>query len=284
MIYQRIVSRATARTSLYLALLTPVLAVAMLGVHFLASGMYLEIKKLHFYIITYLMISAAITCILGLVIERNKAVKASRIETEVIKNGYSDEFFAYCRRYVDKIKYMRKKVKAAACLSMYYADAQRFDEAVELMKGIELVHLKDKERCIYYITLSYVLFMSGDDDSATAVFASNPALMQRYLSKRKGKTHLGCAIRFLELLLNYEEGGIFTTTELIGVRAKSKKPELASVCSELAAIASLEEGELVQAKELAADACEHCMLYGAGLRIEKLMKLIEKCYGVESAE
>ena len=281
MIYQRIVSRATAKTSLYLALLTPVLAVGMLGVHFLISGMYIELEQLHYYIITYMLISASLMCVLGFIIERRKIHKASATEAEVLENGYKDEFFSYCKRYVDRIKYMRKKVKASACLAIYYADAKRFEEAIELMNQIELVHLKDKERCIYYITMSYILFVSGDEDAAAAMFASNPAVMQKYASKRKGKTHLGCAIAFLTQLMSFEEEKEIAAEKLITVRKMTKKAEIAAACSELACIASLDEGEISRAKELCADAYDHCELYGASQRIRKLMKIVEDCYGVE---
>lgn len=284
MIYQRIVSRATGRTPLVLALLSPVLATLMLGVHFLASGMYIEIKQLVFLIATYMLISAAIMCIVSFVNERRKAYKCAMLEQKTLEEGYAEEFFVFCKKYVDKIACMRKKVRAAACLAMYYADAKRYDEANELMKQIELIHLKDKERCIYYVTVCYIQLVSDNAKAAAAALASDTELMLKYSEKRKGRTALGCAIELVTALTCFDVQREDMTEKLLWIRENTSKPEIASVCSYMLSISLVYEKQASNAKRLAADSFANAPMYGARCRARELMGLIEDMYDIEKTD
>lgn len=282
MIYTRIVSRGTGRTSLILALLTPVSAIAMLGVHFLLSGMYLEITRLEFFAITYLMICAAVMCVIGFILERRKAAMSAAVENKALAEGYTDEFFDFCLKNCEKISFKRRKAMALLCTAMYYADAKRYDEAVELVSKIDLVPLKDKERCAYYVTLSYILFVMGDENGADAAYASNTSLLQKYAQKKNGKTNLGCAAALVSCLMCYEEEkSEELAAKLFAVREATRKTEIAAVCSELLCLISLDMGEVCAAKRYAADAYCHAIMYGQRCRVQKLMRIIESFYGVE---
>ncbi len=271
--------------SIPLAILLGVLAVA---VRWCISGMYLKLADLGYYAISYVCIAEILLIFLLVICEIRYVSKQRAIMSEVYKNGYTDEYFEKCKKIISKYKSSKAFLLDSIYLSGIYADAQRYDEAVALLKSLDISEMKKRVRAMYYCTLSYVLYVSGDVDGACAVWVSDESVLRRF-SKPKGlKNDLSIGVMYVDWLIHYTDDDEFGTKlyELEELRSLTTNELLLTECSVMLGVKALKDGELSRAKHFVADAYNSHTRYGEKQRILKLMKIIENAYNVyeESAE
>ncbi len=283
MLHSRITAILEKKYILFYVITVPAVAVLMLGVHFLASGMYIETERLWILLSMYVLISASVTCAVFLFIMRKNITKDEAVETNMRIIGYNDTFFSYCLKKCEKIRSDRKRAMAKICVCQYYADAKEYDKAIELLKSISLVPLKAKERAAYYCVMSYVLFLSGDEEGAFAALSADPPLLGKVLRKKHKYRNIRLGIMYVNAIQCTD-----TTppselvAEIDAIKNKTTEPVLVCEACIMLSLLSLKNAELAKAKEYISEARLYCAMFGQNKRIEALMEIIEECYGVKS--
>lgn len=253
-----------------------------LAVRWLVGGMYMPLIDLGYYAISYLCLAEIIVTLVLIILELRYIKKQKRMMRDVYVNGYTDEYFEKCKKTISKYRSYKAVSLDSIYLSAIYADAKRFDEALTLLKSLDISAMKKRVRAMYYCTLSYVLYVSGDVDGACAAWVSNEAVLRKY-SKRKGiRTDLSCGILFVNWLLHYTDEDEYGSqkVELEEIRSMTTNELLLTECSVMLCIKALRDGELSAAKSYASDAYNSHTRYGEKQRIQKLMKIIENAYNV----
>lgn len=255
-----------------------------LAVRWLVSGMYMPLIDLGYYAISYLCLAQIIVTLVFIMLEMRYIREQKRMMRDVYVNGYTDEYFEKCKKTISRYRSYKAVSLDSIYLCAIYADAERFDEALSLLKSLDVSAMKKRVRAMYYCTLSYVLYVSGDVDSACAAWVSNEAVLRKY-SKHKGiRTDLSCGILFVNWLLHYTDEDEYGSqkVELEEIRSMTSNELLLTECSVLLCIKSLRDGELSMAKGYTSDAWNTHTRYGEKQRIQKLMRIVEECYGVKS--
>ncbi len=282
MINSRITARIERKYMLYSVIEIPVLAVLMMSIHFLAGGMYFEPRKLLILQLMYVMASSVLTCAAALVVFRRNRAKDDAIEIKTLYIGYNDRFFDYCLKRCDKIRSDRQRAMAQICVCQYYADAKQYDKALELLKGIRLIPLKDRERAAYYCILSYVLFISGDEEGAFAALSADPPLMAKIMRKKRRYRNLRLGIMYVNALQCTDSTPpAELITEIDEIKNKATDSPLVSEASIMLSLLSLKSAELAKAKEYISEAKRYYSTYGQNKRMKARKEIIEECYGIK---
>lgn len=120
-----------------------------------------------------------IEAVLAIVRMKNK----SSLEKLLAKKGYCDEYFLRLRKNAEGKK-GRKKISRLLLLAGELCDGERFEEAVEVMKGIDVRGENAFVLGEYYNAYMYILVMKGDLENAELAFNAGKEYIA-YIMKKK---------------------------------------------------------------------------------------------------
>lgn len=211
-------------------------------------------------------------CVGFIIAEIIRLVRVDKLERFLLKNGYCDEYYKKIRRFVGK-KNSVKKTEGLIFLAKELADGERYDEAVETIKSVELSYLRGGLTKEYYATYLYILVMNGELENAEIVAAAGADYLE------------GDSFATMSLgISDYAKGNFSDAEERLMSSAMKADSDFTECYSKMfLALVYVKTDRKELAKELAAKLISVVTNPRQKKDLKKLMLIIEREYGFERA-
>lgn len=218
-----------------------------------------------------------IICIIRLILKGRKAVKMA---AKALEGGYSDDVIAYYKKQASRAKHTDNAAESLLMLASCYAEALRYDEAFDVLKGIDLADIEsDVVRAEYFNTAVYIYLISGDFATAERLYVSGKSLLDKYSQSSYGE--FAAEISHTAAAMEYARGNLCRAEQMFTeIKNCSKSDRIISACGIYLVMIYLAGSRLEEAKTTAESIFPFISCYRDKQNILRLMRCIESAYGV----
>lgn len=198
---------------------------------------------------------------------------ANSRRAEYLKNnGYCDGFYNKIKKKLDT-KNDKKRLKYSIFYAEQLCDGEKYEQAVEVIKSIDVKSVNQKLMGKYYSAYFYVLVMSQNTDDAKKLLDISDGYAY--------KTHRG----FLALgIYNYAIGEYAEAEDLLLDTSIFAPRYVKDTASLYIALCYLKCDKKQEAKEIVCELIPGVYNPVVKSNLSKLMKLVERAYGVGEKE
>ncbi|MGN0594921.1 MAG: tetratricopeptide repeat protein, partial [Hominimerdicola sp.] len=210
------------------------------------------------------------------------AVYSSKKRKELIsfkeKNGFCDEYYKKVKQYLGT----KGKLSASKLLYLAsaYAEGERYEECADTLKRIRFSHLNSSQQNEYFNIMLYNSLLKGDIEASEKIYISSMHYFERAMLG-KNSAHIKHTLG----LFYYAKGELAKAENyFINAKATTKNKSLAGDCDLYLGLCYLKTNRREYAKQCAVEASKEITEYSQKINLRKLMILVEKAYGIKTAE
>lgn len=199
-----------------------------------------------------------------------------RAEKTLRKEGYSRSYFELLERKSSQLKGTSLAPKNDLCLAKEYCDGRRYDNALEVLRSVDIDSFDVKDALRYYSLYSYIFVLTGSLNNAR--FSLD--LGAPFAEKVKDRSEYD----FVSSLLMYAEHNYDGALEGFGSILLSKNIEMRIWAGMYMGLIYLRKHQKEDARSIVVGLSKYKKTARQSEDMLKLLKKIETAYALEDAE
>lgn len=202
--------------------------------------------------------------------------KGKKLDKMLCEKGYCDEYYEALRKRCEK-RFGEGNFQGRISLAAALCDGERYGEAIEEMKAVDISGASGEMLAEYYNAYLYILLMAQDMESAETAAAAGGEYLQKFSEKKS----FGGEILHTLGVLEYARGNYDEAEKLLLKAKKAAKLHYTeNACNMYLALVCLKTDRKEQAKKLTSETIPYVTNPRQKEDLKKLMGLVEKAYGM----